>query len=162
MKMKRDAPDDRPRLSHEQKNAMMEIGDISKMFFDILRIKSEEAGISHGYRNVIFHLSRHDDLTQSELTRMAHLSAPSVSVTVDKMERDGLVERRADEHDGRQSRISLTEAGREADKRMHEIMRDTESSALGGLDEDELTELKKLLVKLYDTLEVEHDKLKRG
>lgn len=160
--MRKEIGDERPFLPHEQKNAMMEIGDVSKMFFDILRLRSEQSGISHGYRNVIFHLSHHDELTQSELTKRAHLSAPSVSVTVEKMERDGLVQKRADEHDGRQTRISLTEAGHEADRRMHENMRETEACALAGLTDDELDALKRSLIKIYDNLERERERFKNG
>ncbi|MBQ7821432.1 MAG: winged helix-turn-helix transcriptional regulator [Clostridia bacterium] len=160
--MKKEGSDERKHLPHEQKNAMMEIGDISKMFHDILRLKLEDAGISHGYRHVIFHLAHNDSLTQSELTKMAHLSAPSVSVTVEKMEREGLVEKRADELDGRQTRISLTDAGREADKRMVENLIATEKCALEGLDGQELETLKSLLIKMYDNLERERNRLKHG
>lgn len=151
-----------PRLPHEQKSAMMEIGDISKMFHDILRLKLEDAGISHGYKQIIFHLAHNDGVTQSELTKMAHLSAPSVSVTVDKMEREGLVEKRPDELDGRQTRISLTDAGRETDKRMLENIKSTEKTALAGFKASEIETLKKLLVRVYDNLECERENVKNG
>ena len=132
---------------------MVEIDIISKMFHDTMRHKLEENGIAPGYRRVIFHLVHHDGITQSELTKMAHLSAPSISVMIEKMEREGLVEKKSDESDGRQSRISLTQAGHGLVEIINMNVKETEKIALEGLKAEETDTLKRLLDRVFNNLE---------
>jgi DNA-binding MarR family transcriptional regulator len=47
-------------------------------------------------------------MRQAELARALHLEAPTVSRMLNRMERAGLVERRADRHDGRVIRVVAT------------------------------------------------------
>jgi DNA-binding MarR family transcriptional regulator len=51
-------------------------------------------------------------MTLSELSRYIHTSNATVTSMVAALERDGLVQRRAHEVDGRSTVVSLTEAGR--------------------------------------------------
>ncbi len=142
-----------PKLPHSEKTPMMEIDTVSKLMHDRMRVLCEEAGVSSGYRRVLFVLAHRDGITQSELTRFAHVSAPSVSVTVEKMEREGLLVRTPDDKDARQLRLSLTEAGLALDKKIIECIKLAEKEALEGFDESECEKLKAFLVRISDNLE---------
>ncbi len=98
---------------------MMQIIHLSKLFRDQLRRASEEAGIPGGYRAILMELSHSESATQYELARRTHLTAPTVSVTLQKMEHDGYITRTPDENDLRQMRVALTDKGKaaEADNR---------------------------------------------
>ncbi len=130
----------------------MLINDIGKMLHDKIRRESESFGISKGNYRIFYHLAHEDDLTQRDIVNMTHLSAPSVSVALRKMEDDGLVERRPDKSDMRNSIVSLTEKGREIDRKIFESVRNNEENMLDGFNEEERKILKKLLIKIVKNL----------
>jgi DNA-binding MarR family transcriptional regulator len=85
--------------------------------------------------------------SQFELAKMLG-KAPGVVVTaIDQLEQAGLVERNRDPADRRRSVVTLTPAGHEALVRADEVADETLSEMLGGLEGDELEELKRLVVK---------------
>lgn len=57
-------------------------------------------------------LMRAGDLRMGELAAQEKIQPPSMTRIVNKLEERGLVQRAADPSDGRQSLVSLTEAGR--------------------------------------------------
>ena len=94
-------------------NAMMRIIDIAKLHRDFTRRKSEQDGLPCGYRMLLFHLSiMEPGVTQLQLVKAARLKPPTVSVTLQKMEKDGLVTRRSNENDLRQTLVFLTDKGK--------------------------------------------------
>lgn len=70
------------------------------------------AGIGIGQWAVLVHLWAGDGMSQAELSRVVAIEPPTMVRTIDRMVRDGLVERRPDAHDARISRIHLIERGR--------------------------------------------------
>jgi MarR family transcriptional regulator for hemolysin len=70
------------------------------------------AGIGIGQWAVLLPLWARDGLSQAELSRVVAIEPPTMVRTIDRMARDGLVTRVPDRHDGRLTRIYLTERGR--------------------------------------------------
>jgi DNA-binding MarR family transcriptional regulator len=140
----------------------MLIHDCAKLFGTQMRRLSEKAGVPSGYRVLLMHLS-HDyrqenrGIPQYELASVTHLTAPTISVTLQKMEQDGLVERRNDKEDARQIRVYLTQKGFELDSRNHEAALETEEKALSGLTEEELTVLERILLHIKQNLSDEKE-----
>ena len=125
------------------------INHISKMFDDRMRQKTELAGISEGWRKILFHLKHNDKMTQLELAKRTHLSAPAVSVTLQKMESAGLVCRHPDPQDQRAILVALTEEGLAADRKVIRLIRETEAELLEGIDAEELAAIRPVLLKMY-------------
>lgn len=72
-----------------------------------------EAGITLARFDFMAQLHRHPDgLTMSVLSRCLMVTGGNVTGLTDELEREGLVERTADVHDRRTSRVSLTRKGR--------------------------------------------------
>ena len=69
-------------------------------------------GVGIGQWAVMLFLWAGDGTTQAELARVVAIEPPTLARTLDRMERDGLVERRPDPSDARLSRIHLTRRGR--------------------------------------------------
>lgn len=106
--------------------------------------------VSRTEYDVLYTLSKcRKPIRLSELNRRVLLSQPALSRMVDRMVERGLVQREADEQDGRSVLLSLTEAGREQQRstgRRHALnvsrtMNDT-------FDADEMRELMRLCGKL--------------
>lgn len=132
----------------EDKPTMMLVTEISKLFHDRLRTLSDQMGIPDGYRHILFTLKYGDGKTQCEISQLTHLKAPTVSVALQKMESDGLITRVSDEDDLRQSRIFITEKGKEIMHKFHTNLVTTEEMVLNGLSEEEETALRAILIKM--------------
>ncbi len=145
-------PPEKFKLSPENMPTMMLINDVSKLFHDKLRNYNEQVGISDGYRHILFCLAREEGRTQYEISKRTHLKAPTVSVALQKMEVDGLVERHTDKEDQRQSRVYLTAKGREYSMMFYQNLKKTEAQVVGALSEDEEKMLRELLMKMRETL----------
>ncbi len=105
-----------------------------------------------GARLVLSFLAIGDGITQRELVNKTYLRAPTVSVIIGKMELEGMVERRRNPDDRRETVIYLTDYGREVDKRGIENIKATDALALEGLSSDELETLMSLLERMRQNL----------
>lgn len=151
---------DKPKRMLEKADAKpsMLMHDISKLFGMSMRRQTEEVGISDGCRRIIMELSHHDGVPQLALAKHAHLSAPSVSVALSKLEADGVVERKTDDEDMRQSKVFITDKGREVDKLIRQKFDLTEEIMLRNVSEEETAALMKTLRKLLSNLIDEEEK----
>lgn len=105
-----------------------ELADVSKMILDVLREAAENSGIVSSYRPFLFHLSKNlNGLTQSELVELIHFKAPTVSLTLQKMEYEGLIKKEIDLNDQRVTRIYLTDKGKSLDAKVKKIHDDVEN-----------------------------------
>ena len=74
------------------------------------RLARHEVAI--GQWAVLLFLYQRDSRTQAELSQLVAIEPPTMVRTIDRMVRDGLVERRPDPSDARAVRIVLTERAR--------------------------------------------------
>lgn len=150
-------------MSNEKKHddfkqtPMMLINDCSRLFGRQIRKHSDELGFPNGYRELLMRLAflkrqNSEGVAQNELAKMTHLSPPTVSATLEKLERDGLISRESDESDARRMRVKLTEKGYALDVENQEYAGELERRALTALDESEKAELRRLLIKIIDAL----------
>ncbi len=106
----------------------------------------------HGARLVLSALALEDGASQRRVVEVTHLRPPTVSVILRTMEEEGMVEMTANPDDKRQMRVSLTEYGREVDRRSIEKIKETDALALDGLSESERQSLMELLYKVRQNL----------
>ncbi|GAB3060070.1 MarR family winged helix-turn-helix transcriptional regulator [Sediminivirga luteola] len=84
-----------------------------------------------------------------ELHQHVLLSQPALSRMVDRLVQRGLVDREPDPDDRRATRLSLTEAGRKAQRRVGRKHAASVAAAVGrALDDDEMVQLEALCRKL--------------
>lgn len=136
----------------EEMPIMMLVNELSRLFHNRMRNEGEKIGMQEGFRHLLFHLAREDNLTQLDLVQRAHLKAPTVSVALRKMEDAGLVTRTTDPDDHRQTRVRLTDKGRLLDDRMRENIHRTESLVAEGLSEEEQQTLRRMLLRIRRNL----------
>ena len=131
-----------------------------KLCHDITRLsraKAREASVEGvmsqpGARLVLSLLAIGDGVTQRSLVEETHLRPPTVSVIIGKMEDEGMVERRRNPDDRRETIIYLTDYGREVDMKGIANIKATDELALKGLDGNEIETLMRLLGKMRSNL----------
>jgi len=147
------APEKDPEERHCHKpTPMMILNEVSHLMVDRIRSNHDELFSQRSVRLLIMELARKDGRTQLDLVNATHLKAPTVSVAMQKLEKLGIVTRKADEYDQRATRVFLTEKGREADNRTRKSVHDAEEIAMKHLSEEERETLAKLLLKIREAL----------
>ena len=120
------------------KRAMMLHRRLAGELFAEIDLHPAQAGCLHA-------LAHHDGLGQSDLADMLHVSRPTVTTLLQRLETAGLIERRADEADSRVTRVYLTPAGRERSAELDTVFSRVVEESFGGLDATRCEELAGLL-----------------
>jgi MarR family transcriptional regulator for hemolysin len=109
-------------------------------------------GLSSGYIPVILSLAAEPVLTQKALVQRAAIEQPTMAATLARMERDGLVERRADRKDARTSLFRLTRLAKSTLPQFFEQLDEGNAVALAGLTVGEREQLLNLLTNVIRNL----------
>lgn len=112
----------------------------------------EELGLYRGQHRILRALWGQDGLTHTELGRHAHVRPSTISTTIQRMEKAGLVERRHDAEDQRVSRVYLTEAGRALQGGVEQAWRRLEDEMFDGLTLEERVLLRRLFLEMRENL----------
>lgn len=126
------------------------IHDISRITHE--RVKRDCPEMQRSCRLIMMELAFRDNVTQLELVHATHLKAPTISVSLQKMERDGIVLRKQDPDDLRATRVFLTDKGRNMHNHIISKIHENDTLAESALTEEELKTLTALLLKVRNHL----------
>ena len=90
-------------------------------------------------------LTGKDGMTQKEIAESIVVEAPTLVPIIDRMEQDGLVERRQDKDDRRNNRIYLTAKSRSLSGAIDASLERVRKAAYGGISEADIETLLKVL-----------------
>lgn len=96
-------------------------------------------GLSNGQGGVISVLGRYGSLTQNELAKFRQVTPATISIMLDRMERDGLVVRFTAKDNSRANNIRLTERGAEIFEKLDTFMSGEPEIVFNGLTDEEKT-----------------------
>ena len=91
----------------------MRFGRLIRMYYSRIQSQLAEVGLYRGQPPILMLLYKNDGMSQKEMARALNLSPATMTVTLKRMEKAGLVLREMDEHDQRILRVRLSEKGRE-------------------------------------------------
>lgn len=111
----------------------------------ILREEIEPYDLTPPQFALLAFLWQQDGLTQVELSEKGQIDRSTIGGLIDRLERNGLLERRQHPHDRRAYRIYLTEQGRSMESTLSACAERSLKKLTSGLDEDELEELRRML-----------------
>lgn len=147
------APEIDDSLPDLKRNPIQLLNEIHRLMGDRLRESGEENPITQkSGRLLLMELSRKDGRTQLDLVRATHLKAPTISVALQKLEKEGYVSRRPDEYDLRATRVFLTEKGRALDNKIQKRFQEETKVALKDLSASECDTLMRLMSKIKNNL----------
>lgn len=134
-------------------NPLKLIGRASRVFIRLVDGEMRELGFAMGQLPVLVSLKGGKALSQAELARLAHVEQPSMAQLLNRMERDGLVERVADPDDKRSRLISLTPAAARKMPKAKALLDARTVEALDGFSAAEAEQLTALLRRLNANLD---------
>ncbi len=116
-----------------------------RLFHSYVRSECDKIGINASFQGIIRVLSRENGLSQQELAERLVLSKPTISLTLQKMEYEGLIERKPDEADARITRVYLTDQGKEVNEKIINIFKKVEGRIEAVLSEEKQNEFLEML-----------------
>lgn len=111
-----------------------------------------ERGLRLGQYQLLRALWAQDGLTPRELAEHAGVEMPTVTRTVQRMVRDGLVRREAHPSDARSVRILLAPKGRALEAAAGELRRSVMQAALEGIPQEDRARLVGTLQRILENL----------
>jgi DNA-binding MarR family transcriptional regulator len=109
-------------------------------------------GFYAGQDQIMLSLSTEDGQTPGQLASRLGVRPPTITKTINRLQTQGFLDKRASETDARQAHVFLTDSGRDAIRAIEKSVRKTEKQALKGLDKKEQKTLSKLLWRIEANL----------
>jgi DNA-binding MarR family transcriptional regulator len=117
-----------------------------------LAAKLLDHGFYAGQDQIMLSLNQEDGQTPGQLAVRLGVRPPTITKTINRLQVQGFLDKRASETDARQAHIFLTDTGRNAIRAIDKSVRKTEKQALKGLDKKEQKVLGKLLARIESNL----------
>lgn len=129
------------------------VNEISRLFQEWMRrTRTEPLQGQHSCRMLLRSLGHMEGCTQLDLVKETHLKPPTVSVTLKKLEENGFVERKTDEHDLRAVRVFLTDKGRELNQSSIARCKKADAILMKEITEEEIEVLLRVLTKMRNNM----------
>ena len=112
----------------------------------------DEIGLYRGQHFILSALWEKEGITHSELAEQCHVRPATITNSLKRMEKTGLVERRQDTEDQRVSRVYLTDAGRNIRDAVERVWNELEEQTFAGLSLEEHVLLRRLLLQVRENL----------
>lgn len=113
----------------------------------------QEFDLNKSQAGVLFTLHRSDSMSQKELAARLNVTPPSITASIQKMERDGYLTRHPDPKDQRVMRLSLTEKGKSCIQGVWTVAQQMEELMFCNMTGEEVAILKRLLLQISDNLD---------
>ena len=136
-------------------NAYLAIQEVYGVVNRKVSKKLKKWGLSVPKYGVIIHLYDHECLALSELSKLIFCGNSNITALVDRMEKNGLVQRVNSSNDRRVKEIRLTEKGRELAPKVISEYRPFLHQMMNCLAHDEQRALRDLLSRLKEALDRE-------
>lgn len=117
----------------------------------------EGIGIHPGQVALLMQLRNQDGLSQKELVERLYVKAPTVTMMIKRMERNGLLYRRQSQEDRRIFYVHITEKGLLVLEQVQKLIQQLEQESLQGFTQEEQLLFRRLLLQMRENLLKESD-----
>lgn len=106
-------------------------------------------GLSIGQPKILDFLLSHDGAAQKDIAQGCHIEPGTLTTLLNRMEENGLVERRMMHGNRRSYHIFMTDAGKLQARFVAKSFRELEAAAFRGINDEEQQQFMKTLLKIY-------------
>ncbi|MCI8529703.1 MAG: MarR family transcriptional regulator [Lachnospiraceae bacterium] len=108
--------------------------------------------LSEGQGRILYILWKTDHLTISEISEKTSLAKNTISVVIDGMVHKGIVERKINSKNRRQTIVSLTEYAKSLQEKYETVSQQMNELFYQGFTEEERKQFERYLVRILETL----------
>ena len=124
----------------------------NKMHRQAIETAVDDIGIHRGRHMVLMNLAKAEKIgSQKEIAERLGITQAAMTVSLSKLERDGLIERKTGS-DNRYNEIEITEKGKDIVCRSKSHFSEVDRATFFGIEEDELMVFERCLDKIYSNL----------
>ena len=142
-------------LRHRSESMGYQVNLLARLLAQLLLRHVGPHGVAPGQFAQLLALYDEDGLTPAELCAAVGVEPGTMTKTLQRMERDALVERRPDPADGRRVRIHLTDEARRLEPTLKAIVVDLNAAVLEGLTPRQQSCFMGALRRIIDNTEVQ-------
>jgi len=125
----------------------------------LLHKNLEPYGLYKGQPKILGLLSHHKALSKKDIAERFKLAMPTVTKTIERLEKNGFVSTFQDSSDKRRTLVKLTDKGREVHDDLISFKKSYAEIIFDGISEEELLQMKSVLEKVkLNVLEYHHEK----
>jgi MarR family transcriptional regulator for hemolysin len=141
--------------------ALLQHDTLGFLLHDVARLmrweferKAQNTGLTRSQWRLLLHLARDDGMQQKQLVRILDVTAITLTGLLDRLERDGWIERRDDPTDRRAKRVYLTARVKDEGviQNLQAIGAEVRQSAVNGLDKQQVQQLMEALQLMRENL----------
>ena len=129
------------------------LSDVARLIRTIFDRRVRDIGLTRAQWLVLTRLYRRPGASQTQLAEMLEIDRASAGRMIDRMEKNGWVERRPDRGDRRVNRLHLTDEARKVHAEMCAIAESTVDDALSPLSANEREQYTELTAKVKGRLQ---------
>lgn len=128
------------------------IGEVARQWRQRLDERLRPMGLSQAKWRALLHLSLTNGISQRELSQKLSIEGPTLVRLLDRLSRDGYIERRDSPDDRRTKRVHLTRKSQRIIREIREVVKEVRQELLSGITEKELRAGASLLGRIRDKL----------
>ena len=128
------------------------IGETARRWRQRLDERLRPMGLSQAKWRALLHLSLSNGISQRELSEKLSIEGPTLVRLLDRLSRDGYIQRRDASHDGRCKEVHLTRKSHRIIRDIRDVVNGLRVELLSDLNEKELKAGTALLRKIRDRL----------
>lgn len=144
------------------KEILREIGMIARALDSISNIEFKEYDLAKGQYLYLVRIVENPGIIQEKLAEMIKVDRTTAARSIKKLEINGFIDKRDDEHNQKIKKLFPTEKG----ERVHHFIRrendHSDKVALAGLSEEEVEIIHVLLQKVRKNIETDWEYVKKG
>ena len=142
-------------FNQEDSRFFTRLSRLQRLYSKALAKRLDPHGVKPGYLDILDRLWAGDNVTQKELHANLDIEQATLSNTLKRMERDGILLRVRNERDRRITQIVLTEHGRTLRKLVKASLDDVQKTAASGLTVNDRRYFYRLLRQMAEHLDVD-------
>lgn len=125
-----------------------QVADLKREFTLFCSERLQEMGLSIGLMFFVLYIGKHANCSPGELSEAIRMDTGHTTRSIDKLVKDGFVQKKRSEIDKRSQELALTEKGEKAFEKIYSLFRQWDQIKLKELSEEEQKTLCSLLEKM--------------
>lgn len=126
--------------------------NITQRKYHILEMRLSKYDLVKGQASLLLLIRDNDGITQNELANIVGIKDSSMSVRLDKLERNGYIIREVDQENQKRKKLYITATGKTASIQCRKILREFDEKLYDGFTKKDIKQFEKYLEKMMNNV----------